>query len=40
MVCSGERDLSCSAGDGVVGVTIGHFSSYGINLGEAGCAAS
>ncbi|RHZ60371.1 putative alkaline lipase [Aspergillus thermomutatus] len=35
--CSGERDLQCSAGNGVVGVTPGHFSSFGIALGYAGC---
>jgi hypothetical protein len=35
--CSGERDLQCSAGNGMVGVTAGHFSSFGIALGSAGC---
>jgi len=35
--CSGERDLSCSAGNGLYSVTIGHFDSFGIELGSAGC---
>ncbi|OJJ45159.1 hypothetical protein ASPZODRAFT_18065 [Penicilliopsis zonata CBS 506.65] len=37
LLCSGERDTSCSAGNGLVGVTIGHFSSFGIEMGYAGC---
>ena len=36
--CSGERDLSCSAGDGQITVSAGHFQSYGIILGAAGCS--
>ncbi|KAF3386251.1 putative feruloyl esterase A [Penicillium rolfsii] len=35
--CSGERDLSCSAGNGLYSVTAGHFQSFGITLGAAGC---
>ncbi|OJJ47882.1 hypothetical protein ASPZODRAFT_151313 [Penicilliopsis zonata CBS 506.65] len=37
--CSGERDLMCSAGNGLVGVTPGHFYSFGIAMGAAGCAS-
>ncbi|KAJ5760506.1 lipase [Penicillium odoratum] len=37
--CSGERDTSCSAGNGQYSVTPGHFSSFGIALGYAGCSA-
>ncbi|KUL87547.1 hypothetical protein ZTR_04522 [Talaromyces verruculosus] len=37
LLCSGERDLQCSAGNGLVGVTPGHFSSFGVALGLAGC---
>ncbi|KAJ5647997.1 lipase [Penicillium lividum] len=37
--CSGERDTSCSAGNGQYSVTAGHFSSFGIALGYAGCSA-
>ncbi|KAL4860881.1 hypothetical protein BDV12DRAFT_191444 [Aspergillus spectabilis] len=37
--CSGERDLTCSAGNALVGVTAGHFQSFGIGLGAAGCAS-
>lgn len=36
--CSGERDLSCSAGNGDYSVTLGHFFSFGVELGEAGCS--
>jgi hypothetical protein len=35
--CEGQRDLTCSAGNGMVGVTIGHFQSFGVSLGAAGC---
>ncbi|CAI7610514.1 unnamed protein product [Penicillium pancosmium] len=35
--CDGQRDLSCSAGNGMVGVTAGHFQSFGVTLGAAGC---
>ncbi|KAL4890145.1 Alpha/Beta hydrolase protein [Aspergillus ambiguus] len=35
--CSGDRDLTCSAGNAMVGVTAGHFQSFGIALGAAGC---
>ncbi|CRG91789.1 putative feruloyl esterase A [Talaromyces islandicus] len=38
VLCDGERDTQCSAGDGDLGVTAGHFSSFGIELGQAGCA--
>ncbi|GLA67031.1 hypothetical protein AtubIFM54640_010005 [Aspergillus tubingensis] len=38
--CSGERDTSCSAGNGQVGVTAGHFSNFGISMGLAGCSSS
>ncbi|PWY64262.1 lipase [Aspergillus heteromorphus CBS 117.55] len=37
--CSGERDTSCSAGNGQVGVTAGHFSNFGIQMGLAGCSS-
>ncbi|KAJ5293724.1 hypothetical protein N7508_008545 [Penicillium antarcticum] len=37
--CSGQRDLSCSAGNGMYGVTAGHFQSFGITLGAAGCGS-
>ncbi|KAJ6033871.1 hypothetical protein N7499_010037 [Penicillium canescens] len=37
--CSGQRDLSCSAGNGMYGVTPGHFQSFGITLGAAGCGS-
>ncbi|KAJ5692876.1 hypothetical protein N7462_002299 [Penicillium macrosclerotiorum] len=33
-----QRDLSCSAGNGLVGVTAGHFQSFGVSLGYAGCS--
>ncbi|MCJ1331821.1 hypothetical protein MMC10_008513 [Thelotrema lepadinum] len=36
--CSGERDLQCSAGNGAFSVTVGHFFSYGIEEGAAGCS--
>ncbi|KAJ5613817.1 hypothetical protein N7528_007471 [Penicillium herquei] len=36
--CTGERDLSCSAGNGQYGVTAGHFYSFGVEMGAAGCA--
>ena len=35
--CSGERDPQCSAGDGQFTVSPGHFQSFGITLGAAGC---
>ncbi|KAJ5645018.1 hypothetical protein N7507_011029 [Penicillium longicatenatum] len=35
--CSGERDLACSAGNGQYSVTPGHFYSFGVGLGYAGC---
>ncbi|PYI33292.1 lipase [Aspergillus indologenus CBS 114.80] len=38
--CSGERDTQCSAGNGMLGVTAGHFSNFGIAMGMAGCSAS
>ncbi|RAH47513.1 putative alkaline lipase [Aspergillus brunneoviolaceus CBS 621.78] len=38
--CSGERDTQCSAGNGQLGVTAGHFSNFGIAMGMAGCSAS
>ncbi|KAJ6115593.1 hypothetical protein N7523_006010 [Penicillium sp. IBT 18751x] len=38
--CSGERDTSCSAGNGMYGVTAGHFYSFGVGLGTAGCSSS
>ncbi|KAJ5092880.1 hypothetical protein N7456_008741 [Penicillium angulare] len=37
--CSGERDTSCSAGNGQYSVTPGHFSSFGVELGAAGCGS-
>ena len=38
--CSGERDLQCSAGNGLMSVTVGHFSSFGgATLGAEGCGA-
>ncbi|CAG8907753.1 unnamed protein product [Penicillium egyptiacum] len=37
--CSGQRDLACSAGNGMYGVTAGHFQSFGIALGVAGCSS-
>ncbi|KAJ5539747.1 lipase [Penicillium frequentans] len=37
--CSGERDTSCSAGNGQYGVTAGHFSSFGVEMGYAGCSS-
>jgi hypothetical protein len=38
--CSGERDTSCSAGNGMYGVTAGHFYSFGVGMGAAGCSSS
>ncbi|OQE07836.1 hypothetical protein PENVUL_c012G05935 [Penicillium vulpinum] len=35
--CEGQRDLACSAGNGMYSVTIGHFSSFGITMLTAGC---
>ena len=35
--CAGERDWQCSAGDGQVTVSAGHFQSFGITLGAAAC---
>lgn len=35
--CEGQRDLTCSAGNGMVGATIGHFQSFGVSLGATGC---
>ncbi|KAJ5590706.1 hypothetical protein N7450_004678 [Penicillium hetheringtonii] len=35
--CEGQRDRSCSAGNGLIGVTAGHFQSFGVTLGAAGC---
>ncbi|CAI7627587.1 unnamed protein product [Penicillium glandicola] len=35
--CVGERDLACSAGNGMYGPTIGHFSSFGVAEGLLGC---
>ncbi|OCL13182.1 putative lipase [Glonium stellatum] len=36
--CTGERDLTCSAGNGLTGVTTGHFQSFGVSLGFTGCS--
>ncbi|KAJ5711099.1 hypothetical protein N7488_005255 [Penicillium malachiteum] len=36
--CTGERDSSCSAGNGQYGVTAGHFYSFGVEMGATGCA--
>ncbi|KAL9618022.1 MAG: hypothetical protein Q9160_007211 [Pyrenula sp. 1 TL-2023] len=37
--CTGQKDLRCSAGNGLMGVTVGHFSSFGgVNLGLEGCS--
>ncbi|KAJ5738591.1 hypothetical protein N7493_001746 [Penicillium malachiteum] len=36
--CTGERDLSCSAGNSQYGVTAGHFYSFGVEMGAAGCS--
>ncbi|KAJ5793697.1 hypothetical protein N7457_000296 [Penicillium paradoxum] len=35
--CEGQRDRSCSAGNGMYSVTAGHFQSFGITMGAAGC---
>lgn len=35
--CEGQRDRSCSAGNGMYGVTAGHFQSFGVAMGAAGC---
>lgn len=35
--CSGQRDLLCSAGNLMYGVTVGHFQSFGITMALAGC---
>ncbi|MCJ1242537.1 hypothetical protein MMC14_010546 [Varicellaria rhodocarpa] len=35
--CSGQRDPACSAGDGQFTVSLGHFSSFGINMAFDGC---
>ncbi|KAJ5155890.1 hypothetical protein N7492_008693, partial [Penicillium capsulatum] len=35
--CDGQRDRSCSAGNGMYSVTAGHFQSFGVTLGGAGC---
>ncbi|PKY02924.1 putative lipase [Aspergillus campestris IBT 28561] len=35
--CNGQRDLQCSAGNGVIAVTPGHFQNFGVGLGLAGC---
>ncbi|OQE38498.1 hypothetical protein PENCOP_c008G04758 [Penicillium coprophilum] len=35
--CEGQRDLACSAGNGMYSVTVGHFSSFGITMMGAGC---
>jgi hypothetical protein len=35
--CSGQRDLTCSAGDGQVSVTTGHFSDFGISMVGGSC---
>jgi len=37
VVCTGERDTSCSAGDGATTVTLGHLSSFGVTMETAGC---
>ncbi|KAJ5918735.1 lipase [Penicillium verhagenii] len=37
--CSGQRDTSCSAGNGQYSVTPGHFYSFGVELGAVGCAS-
>ncbi|PWY71141.1 lipase [Aspergillus eucalypticola CBS 122712] len=36
--CVGERDTQCSAGDGQVGITLAHFSNFGVVMDEAGCS--
>ena len=36
--CVGQKDRDCSAGNGLMGVTVGHFQSFGIGLGLAGCS--
>ncbi|KAJ5888609.1 hypothetical protein N7495_008650 [Penicillium taxi] len=35
--CSGERDSQCSAGNGLLSVSAGHFYSFGVELGFVGC---
>ncbi|CAG7948157.1 unnamed protein product [Penicillium nalgiovense] len=35
--CDGQRDRACSAGNGMYGVTAGHFRSFGVGMGVAGC---
>lgn len=35
--CDGQRDRSCSAGNGMYAVTVGHFSSFGVVMLTAGC---
>lgn len=35
--CQGQRDLLCSAGNLMYGVTAGHFQSFGITMAAAGC---
>ncbi|KAJ6167701.1 hypothetical protein N7497_000544 [Penicillium chrysogenum] len=35
--CDGQRDRACSAGNGMYGVTAGHFQSFGVGMGVAGC---
>ena len=37
VVCKGERDPACVAGDHAFGVTQGHLSSFGVTLGQVGC---
>ncbi|MCJ1314561.1 hypothetical protein MMC25_008243 [Agyrium rufum] len=37
VLCSGERDNACSAGDGYFTVSLGHLQSFGINMALDGC---
>lgn len=38
--CDGERDTQCSAGDGDVGVTDGHYASFGVVMETVGCGTT
>jgi len=35
--CQGERDDSCSAGNGKISIADGHHYNYGIHMGEVRC---
>ncbi|KGO70587.1 Lipase, class 3 [Penicillium italicum] len=35
--CEGQRDKSCSAGNGMYSVTVGHLASFGVVMLTAGC---